>query len=276
MGSLTMFGAMEMQVLLRSFNMLGIGLVALWVLSPLGGQASLRLLDKGVQSTQSNQDLRYLNSDSRSLLGEGEDTWQGFGFLTNSLYLAALLTPSARQVAPMDAWGNIRIPVIETLEQAGPADGEGWLEVPLKNASYSSLLGLPIAGIPTRGLSAFKMDSYYFVVSFRSVSSSEDHVTATGGFVSNLTKPNSNPFEDGPLLPSQELEGPVEPLAVSFAAGSKETDQAFTAPGTLTRSSLESKVACEGVSCRVTHVRRSTFDRRPAAYTPLSYGIGAS
>lgn len=82
MGSLTIFGAIELQVLLRTFDLLGVSHVVLWALSPLGGQASLRLLDTGVQRAVTNQTLRYLDSDSQSsILANGADVLEELGFL---------------------------------------------------------------------------------------------------------------------------------------------------------------------------------------------------
>lgn len=115
------------------------------------GQASLRLLDTGVQRAMTNQTLRYLDSDSASILGDGADTFEDVGFLLNALYLSALLTPSTGQAASMDTLGNIKIPTIENFEQASESDVDGWFAVSPENASYSSLVGLPIAGIPTAG-----------------------------------------------------------------------------------------------------------------------------
>lgn len=97
MRSLTTFGTVELQVMLRTFDMLGVGLILLWALSSLGGQASLRLLGTGKQPTSSTQENSYLNPKAESILAQGVDTVSELGFYTNALYLAALFTPPAGQ-----------------------------------------------------------------------------------------------------------------------------------------------------------------------------------
>ena len=102
MGSLTIFGTVELQVMLRTFDMLEIGLILLWALSPLGSQASLRLLETGKQPTSSTQVISYLNPEAESILARGADTVSELGFCINALYLAALFTPPAGQASAVD------------------------------------------------------------------------------------------------------------------------------------------------------------------------------
>ena len=271
MGSLTMFGAIELQVLLRTFDVLGVSLILMWALSPLGGQASLRLLETASQSVMTNQTLNYLDSDSMSLLGQGADTFESAGFILNALYLSALLTPPAGQAASMDTWGNIKVPIIETLEQAGKSEIDGWFPT-TDNTSYSSLVGLPIDGIPTSGSSYFTVESYYMKASCTNVSSSNLYI-GDGGFIVNIT---DVPTKNNPLLPNQPSYPDVKPLNVTFASASIASDFTFMAQCVLTRSSVESNVTCDRRSCGVIRVRRSRFDERPPGYTPFSFGIAAS
>ena len=271
MGSLTIFGAIELQVLLRTFDLLGIGLIVLWALSPLGGQASLRLFDTGNQSSVTTQTLRYLDSDTLSYWDLG-DTDQ-LGFLVNSIYLAALLTPSAGQTKSMDTWGNTKIPIIETMEQASISDAEGWFTINLENATYSSLIGLPIAGIPTTGSSRFSVESHY-MLSLCNVSTPPLTQVANGSFSLNIT---GGSRLEALLLPGQQQYPTVKPMTVKFESNSYSTGtDNFIAQCTLTRSSVESNISCHKGSCELTHVRRSRFDLRPSDYTPFSFSDSAS
>ena len=102
MGSLTIFGTVELQVMLRTFDMLGIGLILLWALSPLGGQASLRLLETGKQPTSLTQVVSYLNPEAKSILAQGVDIVSELEFYIHALYLATLFTPPAGQASTMD------------------------------------------------------------------------------------------------------------------------------------------------------------------------------
>ena len=290
MGSLTIFGTVELQVLLRTFDVLGIGLVMLWALSPLGGQASLRLLGSGTQPTSSHQSIPYLNPEAESILVYGGDTVQEIGFYINALYIAALFTAPAIQASPVDTWSNVKVPIIEKLESTSESDADGWYNVSSENASYSSLLGLPVDATLLRSTPSLltssnrngsrRMGSYYFYVESLYMTLDCPTVsdftlvngTTHGGFFINFD--NSTQLD---LSPNQTSYPTVKPWKMNFSALSNiASDNAFTANCTLTRSSVESNVTCDHGSCSVTNIRRSRFDQRPSGWTPLNYGVSRS
>lgn len=162
MRSLTTFGTVELQVMLRTFDMLGFGLILLWALSSLGGQASLRLLGTGKQPTSFTRVISYLNPKAESILAQGVDTVSELGFYINALYLAALFT------TPADTCSNVKIPKIEKLESTSESDADGWYPVLPVNASYSSLVGLPIDEIKMHGSYYSYVQSLYMVLTARS------------------------------------------------------------------------------------------------------------
>ena len=277
MGSLTIFGTVELQFLLRTFDILGIGLIALWTLSPLGGQASLRLLGTGQHSTSSVQNISYLGPDYLSLLGLGGDSVPFYIDLINALYLSALLTPPAGQASPIDIWANVKIPAIENLESTTKSDADGWYDIPPGNTSYSSLVGLPIDGIRKNGSYHFYVESLYMVLDCPTVSySTLESGSEKGGFSLAFVR-NASISADLQLLPNQTSYPTVKPWGVNYnAASNLDVDDSFSANCTLTRSSVESNITCDRGSCSVTNMRRSQFDRRPPGYTPLFYGTGAA
>lgn len=291
MGSVTIFSALEVQLLLRSFNFLGCTLVLVWALSPLGGQASLRLLGEGTHPIRSQQDLRYLSSDSESLFSSGSGSESSVSAI-DGLYSAALLSPPNPQAAGMDLWGNVKIPVLETL-QSGNSESEGWLTVNSSNATYSSLLGLPIDGLATSGQSTFTVETHYMTldcpfldhVSLEEVNwasmLSEEHLQTQPDGCSAFCHENnidesfgffvdskSNFSRHGVLYPNESSYSAAPPY-VLFASQADGGNGATLANCSLTRSSVESNITCQGTSCAVTQMRRSTFDRRPSDYTPL-------
>ena len=272
MGSLTIFGTVELQFLLRTFDLLGIGLIALWALSPLGGQASLRLLGLGKQPTSSTQNVSYLSPESVSILAQGADVISSLGFSTNALYLSALFTPPATQASAVDTW---KIPTIEKLESTSKSDADGWYRVFPENASYSSLVGLPIDGIKKSGSYHFYVECLYMALDCPTVSDSTlVNGTSRGGFSLNFVTDDPRNLL---LYPNQTSYPSVKPWGVNFSAVSNiESDDSFITNCTLTRSSVESNITCDDGSCSVTQIRRSRFDQRPPGYTPLSYGIGAA
>ena len=274
MGSLTIFGTVELQILLRTFNVLGIGLVLLWALSPLGGQASLRLLETGRQPNGSIQNVSYLNPEAASILAQGGDIISSLGFEVNALYLAALLTPPAGQASAVDTWSNVKIPMIESLESTSKSDVDGWFSVSAGNTSYASLVGLPIDGIRKVGSYHFSVESLYMKLDCPTISVfTLENGTSQGGFSLQLITANSTQLL---LYPNQTSYPKVEPWKLNFSALSNlASDDAFTANCTLTRSSVESNITCDHGSCSVTQIRRSKYDQRPPGYTPLYNGIGA-
>lgn len=167
MGSLTIFGTVELQYMLRTFDVLGIGLIALWALSPLGGQASLRLLGTGKQPSSSAQNISYVNPDAKSIFSIGADAAQFLDFSVNAIYLSALFTPPVIQASAVDIWANVKVPRIEKLESTSKSDAHGWYDVSPENASYSSLIGLAIDGTRSIGSYHFFVESLYMTLDCR-------------------------------------------------------------------------------------------------------------
>src|SRR5690349_6444440 len=116
MASQSVWGTVESQFLMQRLTIVGANLLFLWALSPLGGQASLRLLTKDQQLSNNSIKLRYLSTGPAGtlissimglpLVGYGE---------VDALYSAALLAPQTVKLGPLDPWGNVKIPRFESL-----------------------------------------------------------------------------------------------------------------------------------------------------------------
>lgn len=64
--------------------------------------------------------------------------------------IASLLADETVKGSPTDIWGNVRIPMLES-SQAKP-DDSGWYDLSLEGEIvYTSLIGVPIAGLPAIG-----------------------------------------------------------------------------------------------------------------------------
>jgi hypothetical protein len=163
LGSSTLFGTFTTNVMLRACNFVALTLVALWCLSPLGGQAVLRVISIGNQNLVTISPLFYLDTSAsavKSVLATPNLTIFMSSF--TAIFSASLISPTPVQQSPMDVWGNIKIPLLEKLE-ANTTSVDGWTPVPTnQNISYSSLLGSPIAGVPHFGQSTFQIVSSYF------------------------------------------------------------------------------------------------------------------
>ncbi|KAJ4340225.1 hypothetical protein N0V95_007545 [Ascochyta clinopodiicola] len=153
---------------MQRITLVGANLLFLWALSPLGGQASLRLMQRDNQPDFTSAKLRYLTT------GPGGTA---FGVMTEgysrrkyaeagSLYNAALLAPLSTKTGPRDSWDNVKIPSLGALNGSEP-DKDRWITVPSRNLSpemYSSLVGVPIVGLPNNAESNFTLEYNYLAV----------------------------------------------------------------------------------------------------------------
>jgi hypothetical protein len=182
-GSQTFFGTFTTQFFLRSFNLLGLGLLLFWSLSPLGGQSSLHIIDTVYQPIASNDSLLYFNTRATSAFESGGD-FRGVLPPLNALYFSSLMAPEAVKSSSMDLWGNVKIPRLANLESPNDA---GWYDVPRSNTSYTSLMGVPIAGLRTGKNTTFNLESSYLDLNC---------INATLGDQINIT---TTPVESGKM-----------------------------------------------------------------------------
>jgi len=159
-GSITIFRAFQTQYLLRAFNLLALALVLLWSLSPLGAQATLRVVSIDYTSSARNQTVSYYRTDADAVtnLIDGRWTMEALPQM-NSMYMTTLLSPDSMKQSYSDIWGNVKIPTIESLNST--ADSDGWMTVPSGNVAFSSLLGIP-TNISAQGNSTLSLQSSYF------------------------------------------------------------------------------------------------------------------
>ncbi|KAF2021751.1 hypothetical protein BU24DRAFT_457695 [Aaosphaeria arxii CBS 175.79] len=168
MASQSVWGTLESQLLMQRATLVGVNLLFLWALSPLGGQASLRLMKRGSQEAQTWTKLRYMTSGPGATMWGLATTYEDGGkfFDTKGLFTAALLAPLDAKIGPRDPWGNVKIPSLESLS-GSENDSSEWLNVPANLTtpeSYASLVGLPIIGLP-RDPTSFSMEYTYLTVS---------------------------------------------------------------------------------------------------------------
>jgi len=119
--SQTVWGTCQSQVMLRTLTPVGIFLLLLWCLSPLGSQATLRVMRIGVVTTVDSTQLLFYPTGGISR--EQARVWSlDVGnaapiVATNAVYLSALL--SNHKGATQDTWGNVKIPWIQSLKVRG-------------------------------------------------------------------------------------------------------------------------------------------------------------
>jgi hypothetical protein len=170
MASQSVGGTVESQLLMRRMTIVGVNLLFLWSLSPLGGQASLRLLETTTKTAQSFTPLRYLST------GPGSTAWamtsgtyvETDGGLTQveGMYAAALLGSRQAKEGPEDAWGNVKIPY---MDHSGIPwnSSETWKSVSNElrpPEDYFSLVGIPVIGRPMDKDGVFNLETSHLTV----------------------------------------------------------------------------------------------------------------
>jgi hypothetical protein len=190
-GSRTVASAFTTQLLLRSFNMVGILMIFVWSLSPIGAQSILHILETPIQPTSVSSSVSYYNSRQQSYADPKPNSFLSeLWFNPLSIEMSsAMIAPTAIQVSPMDLEGNVRIPFQSSVLAGGIApDDEGWVPISSMNASangtliWSSLFGIPVNGL-TSGNTTFNIESTYM------------ELNCTNYFTESLQSP------DGPSAP---------------------------------------------------------------------------
>ncbi|RBR00385.1 hypothetical protein FVER53590_07600 [Fusarium verticillioides] len=180
--SQTTASALKNILTMRWIGSWAIGVIVIWSLSPLGGQAALRSLGLQQNPISTKTPATYYLGNNRSLVQlyyrTGAGVFQGVvderylitdmrtvlsaSFLTQDVRVSHANTSSPRynetvtglggkweasRKGRMDLWGNIRIPFLELLPGYDSDDPNAWISVPEDEVvPYASLIGLPIRG----------------------------------------------------------------------------------------------------------------------------------
>ncbi|KAE8153079.1 hypothetical protein BDV25DRAFT_45282 [Aspergillus avenaceus] len=218
----TIMSAITTQIFMKSFNLLGLGMIALWALSPLGGQSSLHIIDTDRDARISSVNVTYLSSQFPSEFTTGSDTQSGVSQL-NAIYLSSLLSPQSSKESTMDIWGNVKIPAISGL--GPPLNSSGWREVDNHTSlTYTSLLGVPAQGSEAGSNTTFQIETSYFDIDCYDLQRKVGLIPLLG--TSNLTlsqndkPPIINKTVDGTFLGTNGSEGcSVGPCSPSWSLG---------------------------------------------------------
>jgi hypothetical protein len=125
---------------MRRLTLVGMYMVLLWSLSPVGGQASLRLLSKGDWFTTSVEKWRYMSTGPGATeFGKYFQVENNFEF-AGPMFAAALLASNTIKSGPMDTWGHVKIPY------RGNLTTNDWVTAKSNNKTedYVSLVGIPV------------------------------------------------------------------------------------------------------------------------------------
>lgn len=307
-GSTTMTGTVTTMIDSRRVGIVGLILTLMWSLSPLGGQATLRVVLQNPEAIESVANMSYMTT-SVALPGRlMELSTYGEEVPINALFYGSVGASAQVKNSSLDSWGNIKIPMIEHLPQNPQRDpGNDWISVDDDPSSlvYASLLGIPVANVPQEHNSTFTIETSYLKT---------DCAIQVSG--SNLTKvimdacASSEQTWNGTYLVQDSDEGchtqfkwgdigyirPRGPLCKGRETAARllynpwpeyypyRSEDKTLANCTLTTSFVEVRVACIGWDCRPVEMRHSvspdkgnTYGTfldscpRPRASTPLYF-----
>src|SRR5688572_444016 len=95
MASQSVWGTFESQLLMQRLTLVGVNLLFLWALSPLGGQASLRLMRRDLEASFNPVKLRYASTGPGSAFAISATNQKSKYAEAGSIFNAAILTPHA-------------------------------------------------------------------------------------------------------------------------------------------------------------------------------------
>ncbi|KAK4498874.1 hypothetical protein PRZ48_009384 [Zasmidium cellare] len=244
---------------IKGFHIIFPALAIIWILSPIGGQSALRIVNIEPFTTTNLSTVQYLDTrTSKSAFSSSDTTTQNLGSI-NAAFNAALLGASSSRYGTQDVFGNLRIPMLETVADPTTGNGEGWYDTTsTKNVTYAALLGIPFAGIAQGANSSFNIETSYFSLDCTSSSKT-----------SNSSSTSDDPsIEDGHMLeisidPSHNISS-LEARRIRIDASTTE------AVCNLTTTYVEASVLCSMTGlCAVEAVRNSTINHEADLTTPL-------
>jgi hypothetical protein len=280
LGSRTVFGVVSTPLRLRFLHYALPLLVMLWILSPLGGQASLRVIHTCPVYSNVTSTVTYLDSLSPYWMGAGAQSSDGsmYSSTINAIFIGALIAPKNSKAASQDLYGNLKIPLLEDLQthkyQAG---ADGWYSTKNKPSRiYSSIIGLPATGIPEVGSTFLAIESSYL------------YPRCT---LSEMNTPDSNSPGSQSWRKFREdncNNGQTRWMAIDMDADEGPNTSIFRDPSTVTTprrivfgslgtmatcvtttTYVETRFTCEGRLCEATAMRESRVEHKPTAVTVL-------
>lgn len=273
LGSRTVFGVISTLLRLRFLHYALPFLLSLWVLSPLGGQTSLRVVAPNFVYSNQTTTVAYLESLSPYWLGRGfyeTFEWSVSASTTDAVFVGALIGPRTTKDAYQDIYGNLKIPLLESVKtKSSPADADGWYTTKT-NASliYSSLIGLPTVGISEEGKTYLAIESSYLYSTCTLSGANDDEAWIKfkeenchndGGYLA-IDLNADDESRDG-WDPSLNPETIRTPRTIVFSSPGMKVNCVTTT------TYVETRFACDGRRCEPTAIRESRLKHNPSAAT---------
>lgn len=288
LGSTTMTGTVTTMIDSRHVGISSLVLALVWSLSPLGGQATLRVLLQQPEAHRSVATLPYLDVNTTFPSRFIVSSYGGLQIPVNALFTGSLGASGQVRNSTLDSWGNVKIPMMERLPGYKGAGSTEWVELGEnpESAVYSSLLGIPIANLPRTGETTFSLETSYVTMDCdvreatmandtsgagRVVSDAADgcesqnlcYTRFTWGAMSTAQNPANS------TLPPrcEDPKVPARTLLYYNQDNDRGTETNYTATlanCSLSTSYVEVRIACTGWDCAPAAVRPSTLTTNPS------------
>lgn len=284
-GSHTVTGALFTQARLKAFNFLAVSIVLLWCLSPLGSQAALRAISTDHVFLSETNSLTVMESFApfRYFAG-GSSGGEATRRLVPS-FIASMLAARLLQDRNQDIWGNIRIPLIERLSNR--ASDTDWIDLSgAQEVIYSSLVGIPVASLPSKGNHTFAFSASYVNVECPTIKVlPEYNFTTTAPDFNSSDRSNCQWTTRQPEMTlrvrlSQPCAGGEEDIFDKYHEGKDRPARVFIwesrtfgveghsyAECHLYTTYVDVKMQCQGTLCSPASVRRSPNPARHGNWT---------
>ncbi|PVH99918.1 hypothetical protein DM02DRAFT_710166 [Periconia macrospinosa] len=290
-GSTSLTSTVTSQLQLHAVSLPGLALIAIWALSPIGGQASLRQMSLENQTVPIADSLTYM-THSGSTAQFGYSNRGIYWAIVNALFSATLLAPVTTKLSPRDTWGNLRVPMLEHFESSSSSNEGGWFSIDYtgtEDVHYSSLVGIPISGTNSSFIDySFSMESQYLQLKCSLVNYTLPFFDSGTEFLN----------KSGPYLDSSHGQGmdlfwwmnTTERLKTNPNATQEPLNFALRlywpegieniSKCNITTTYVEMDVTCPtSTTCAASRIRRSKRQHPPAAFTQLdlqSYAFSVS
>ena len=272
-GCQSVFLAIERQICLRNFSIVGVCSILIWLLSPVGGQSALRVLQQEVRYVNTTQTLYYIDplNMANTAMGSASDINSARSTYT-PLFLAALLSSGDYQTTSADLWGNVKLPSYRAIENSTSDD---WKVVPDYNHTsvrWSSLIGIPVSAFNgeeynTPSMNHFTLKARQFDINcFNNSKVAGDQVVASNK-ASNKTTRSTWVMEtatEQPACSNNETGCPIQAclsypcpfVSISSALLVDEEEFSSVANCEYYYDYVEASIECITSTCRVTAMRK--------------------
>ncbi|VUC22401.1 unnamed protein product [Clonostachys rosea] len=147
MGSQSFAGALERLLFVRTQVPIGILILVIWVMSPLGGQGGARMVNHAHNEYLSNGNVFYVHPSYQVSSYSSQEYEITMRLGINTLYSSSLLSSPDQKLAPRDLWEMPKIPQRDKSKPRGEMYEIDKEALSRGDNEYYSLIGTKIQGL---------------------------------------------------------------------------------------------------------------------------------